>query len=89
LDRWTFLIIAGPDGSPLQIRVFLRAGDDPDRWPVAQVGLDGAQVEVDEVAHDYEAPEWKTAQILDPGTGGAGQARLDAVKDHLRANAPA
>lgn len=85
MERWTFLIIAGPDGSPIQIRVFLRAGDDPDRWPVAQVTLDGRRVEVDQVAHDYEAPEWKTAQILDPG----GQVKLDAIKDHLRATAPA
>jgi hypothetical protein len=89
LERWTFLIIAGPDGSPVQIRAFLRAGDDASTWPVAQITLDGSETQVDDAAHDYEAPEWKVVQILDPGTGGGGQLRLDAVKDHLRATARA
>jgi hypothetical protein len=82
LERWTFLVIAGPDGSPAQLRVKLRDGDDPVSWPTAQLSLDGTEVAVDDVAHDYEAPEWQAHQLLDAG-GGAG--RLDEVKDGLRA----
>jgi len=81
MERWTFLVIAGPDGSPTQLRVLLRDGDDPARWPAAQVGLDGSDLPVDDVAHDYEAPEWQAAQLLE-SAGGA--ARLDRVKDGLR-----
>lgn len=85
MERWTFLIIAGPDGSPIQIRVFLRAGDDASAWPASQITLDGTEVAVDDVAHDYEAPEWKAVQMLDAAPGASGQSRLDAVKDRLRA----
>ena len=81
MERWTFLVIAGPDGSPAQLRVLLRDGDDPTAWPAAQVALDGSDVALDEVAHDYEAPEWQAVQLLD-AAGGA--SRLDQVKEGLR-----
>jgi len=84
MERWTFLMIAGPDGTTAQIRVFLRAGDDPAAWPSAQLTLDGAEVAVDDVAHDYEAPEWKATQELDAAMGGGGAARLEQVKAGLR-----
>jgi hypothetical protein len=87
MERWTFLIIAGDGGSPSQIRVILRAGDDESSWPRAQLALDGTAVAVDDVAHDYEAPEWKATQILDGGMGGGGEARLQQVKDGLRTKA--
>ena len=89
MERWTFLIIAGPDGSPIQIRVFFRTGDDPTAWPASQIAMDGTEVAVDDVAHDYEAPEWKAVQMLDAAPGASGQSRLDAVKDRLRATARA
>ena len=82
MERWTFLVIAGPDGSPAQLRVKLRDGDDPASWPTAQLSLDGTEVAVDDVAHDYEAPEWQAAQLLAEG-GGAD--RLEQVKEGLRA----
>ncbi len=88
MERWTFLMIAGPDGNATQIRVFLRAGDDPAAWPAAQLALDGSDVPVDDVAHDYEAPEWKATQELDAGMGGGGAARLEQVKESLRARIP-
>jgi len=84
MERWTYLIIAGPDGGPAQVRVFLRAGDDEARWPSAQLTVDGREVPVDDVAQDYEAPEWKVAQILEAA---GGQAAVDRVKDRLRAAA--
>jgi hypothetical protein len=87
MERWTFLIIAGPDGSALQIRVLLRAGDDPAAWPTAQLALDGTEVPVCEAAHDFEAPEWKAAQLLDGATSGGGQDQIDRVKDRLRVSA--
>ena len=65
--------------------MLLRAGDDDAAWPPAQIALDGAEVPVDEVAHDYEAPEWKAVQILDGGMGGGAEARDSAgSKDGLR-----
>ncbi len=89
MERWTFLVIAGPDGAATQIRVLLRAGDDPGGWPAAQIGLDGSDQPVDEVAHDYEAPEWKAVQLLDGTMGTGGAARLDQVKSRLRSQAAA
>ena len=47
MERWTFLILADPAGEPIQIRVFLRAGEDEARWPVAQIRVDGSEVPVD------------------------------------------
>jgi len=82
MERWTFLVIAGPDEEPAQLRVRLRHGDDPAAWPTAQVAMDGTEVPTDDAAHDYEAPEWQAAQLLD---GGGGAARLEQVKDELRA----
>ena len=87
MERWTFLIIAGADGSALQIRVILRDGDDPAGWPAAQLALDGTEVPVDDVAHDYEAAEWKAVQLLVEADSGGGQAQVDAVKDRLRVSA--
>jgi len=81
MERWTFLVIAAPDGSPAQLRVRLRVGDDPATWPTAQVALDGTEVTPDDAPHDYEAPEWKAAQLLE---GGGGAARLEQVKEGLR-----
>jgi hypothetical protein len=89
MERWTYLMIAGPDGATTQIRVILRAGDDPAAWPALQIGLDGAEVPLDEVAHDYEAPEWKAIQVLDEGMGGGGATRLDQLKEALRSRVPA
>jgi hypothetical protein len=85
MERWTFLVIAGPDEEPAQIRVLFRDGEDPSGWPGAQVALDGSEVPLDDVAHDYEAPEWQAAQLLDPSSGGAGAARVEQIKDGLRA----
>ncbi len=84
MERWTFLVIAGPDDEPAQIRVLLRNGDDPAGWPGAQVALDGSDVPLDDAVHDFEAPEWRAAQLLDGATGGGGAARLEQVKDGLR-----
>jgi hypothetical protein len=81
MERWTFLVIAAPDGSPAQLRVRLRAGDDPTAWPTAQVAMDGTEVPPDDTEHDYEAPEWRAAQLLE---GGGGAARLEQVKEGLR-----
>jgi hypothetical protein len=83
MERWTFLVIAAPDGEPAQIRVRLRAGDDAAGWPTAQVALDGTEVPPDDAAHDYEAPEWKAAELL---SGGGGAPRLEQLKDGLRSS---
>jgi hypothetical protein len=87
MERWTFLMIAGPDGATTQIRILLRAGDEPAAWPVAQIAIDGAEVPVDDAVHDYEAPEWKAIAELDAGMGGGGAARIEQVKRGLRARA--
>lgn len=83
MERWTFLIIPDERGEAKQIRMFLRAGDDPERYPRLQVALDGTEVPVDAVDHDYEAPEWKAIQIMQ--AGGAPQQRWEDLKDKLRA----
>ena len=87
MERWTYLILADAGGSPSEIRVILRAGDDETAWPAAQVAVGGGEVAVDAAAHDYEAPEWKAVQILDGGMGGGGEARLQQLKDGLRQKA--
>jgi hypothetical protein len=69
--------------------VLLRAGDDESAWPKAQIALDGSDVAVDDRPHDYEAPEWKATQELDAAMGGGGAARLEQVKESLRARARA
>lgn len=79
MERWSFLILAAGDGSPKGIRMVCRAGDDESKWPRLQVGLDGAEVPVDDEPHDYEAPEWKAQQIFQ-----GGDARWEALKDQLR-----
>jgi hypothetical protein len=84
MERWTYLVIAGPDEEPAQLRVMLRDGDDEANWPAAQLGLDGSEVPVDSAPRDYEAPEWQAVQLLDSHTQGGGAARLDQVKDSLR-----
>jgi hypothetical protein len=86
MDRWTFLILAGDDGAPVQMRIFLRAGDDPSRWPVVQLRVDGTPVPVDDVAKDYEAPEWKALEIF--RNHGGTDADWDAIKRSLRAAVP-
>jgi hypothetical protein len=89
MERWTYLVIADPAGDAAQVRVLLRAGDDPQAWPAAQIAIDGSDRSVDGAAHDYEAPEWKVAQLLDESMGAGGAARLDQVKGRLRAQAAA
>lgn len=82
MERWTFHMIAGPDGSEAQVRMILRAGDDPAAYPTLQVSLDGLEVPVDDAAVDYEAPEWKAVQLFTAGGGTQGQ--WDHLKDQLR-----
>jgi hypothetical protein len=83
MERWTFHMIAGPDGREAQVRLILRAGEDPERYPRLQVRLDGAEVPLDDAAVDYEAPEWKAIQLF-TAAGGTNQ-RWDQLKDSLRA----
>ena len=83
MERWTFHMIAGPDGREAQVRMFLRAGDDPQRYPRLQVRLDGVQVPVDDAPVDYEAPEWKVVQLFT--TSGGTPERWEQLKDALRA----
>jgi hypothetical protein len=83
MERWTFHMIAGPDGREAQVRLILRAGDDPGRHPRLQVRLDGVEVPVDGAPVDYEAPEWKAVQLFN-AAGGSNQ-RWDELKDSLRA----
>jgi hypothetical protein len=85
MERWTFLILSAADGSASQIRLFLRAGEDAAAWPVLQVAVDGSEVPVDEVAKDYEAPEWKALELF--REGGGTEERWEALKDRLRAEA--
>ena len=85
MERWTFNMIAGPDGTEAQVRMILRAGDDPAAYPTLQVSLDGLEVAVDDAAVDYEAPEWKATQLF--VAGGGNQALWDELKDRLRAEA--
>lgn len=85
MERWTFLILADPAGEPIQIRVFLRAGEDQTRWPVAQIGVDGSEVPVDEADKDFEAPEWKALEIFRANGGTEGG--WDALKNRLRREA--
>jgi hypothetical protein len=85
MERWTFLILADPAGEPIQIRVFLRAGEDEARWPVAQIGVDGSDVPVDRVVKDYEAQEWKALEIF--RANGGTEDRWEAVKNRLRTEA--
>jgi hypothetical protein len=89
MERWTYLVIAGPQGEAAQLRIMLRVGDEPTAWPAAQIGVDGADQPVDRATHDYEAPEWKAVQLLDEGMGAGGAARLDQVKGRLRSQAAA
>jgi hypothetical protein len=80
MEKWTFLILAADDGSPNGIRMTLRAGDDESAWPRLQVGADGAEVPVDDRAHDYEAPEWKAQQLF-----AGSDAQWEGLKEKLRA----
>jgi hypothetical protein len=87
VERWTFLVIAAPDGAPAALRVLLRAGADEASWPRLQVALDGTMVPVDDVDKDYEAPEWKALELFLEGGGTAEQ--WASLKDRLRAGGPA
>ena len=82
MERWTFLIIAADDGSAKQIRMILRAGEEPSAYPVAQIALDGSEVPVDDVEKDFEAPEWRALELL--RGGGGTEARWEELKDGLR-----
>ncbi len=83
MERWTFNMIAGEDGKEKQVRMILRAGDDPSTYPTVQVGMDGTEVGVDDAEVDYEAPEWKAIQLFT--AGGGSQQRWDDLKEQLRA----
>ena len=83
MERWTFNMIAGEDGKEKQVRMILRAGDDPEKYPKLQVGVDGVEVPLDDAAVDYEAPEWKATQLFT--AGGGTQSDWDDLKDRLRA----
>jgi hypothetical protein len=83
MERWTFHMIAGPDGREAQVRLILRAGEDPARYPRLQARLDGVEVPLDAAPVDYEAPEWKAIQLF-TAAGGTNQ-RWDQLKDSLRA----
>jgi hypothetical protein len=83
MERWTFHMIAGPDGREAQVRMTLRAGDDPATHPRLQVRMDGWQVPVDGSPVDYEAPEWKALQLFK--AGGGNERRWEELKDSLRA----
>jgi hypothetical protein len=83
MERWTFHMIAGPDGREAQVRMFLRVGDDPEAYPRLQARLDGVEVPVDGAPVDYEAPEWKVVQLF--AAAGAPGGRWDELKDALRA----
>jgi hypothetical protein len=85
MERWTFHMIAGQDGREAQVRLILRTGDDPGRYPRLQVRLDGVQVPLDNAPVDYEAPEWKAIQLF-TASGGTNQ-RWDELKNALRAQA--
>jgi hypothetical protein len=83
MERWTFDMIAGDDGKEKQVRMILRAGEDPARHPRAQIGVDGIEVPVDDAEVDYEAPGWKAEQLF--LAGGGSQPVWDGLKDRLRA----
>lgn len=86
MERWTFNMIADEDGKEHQIRMILRAGDDPAAHPTLQVGLDGVEVPVDDAEIDYEAPEWKATALF---KGGGGSDSLwEDLKEKLRESAP-
>lgn len=85
MERWTFHMIAGEDGREAQVRLILRAGDDPARYPRLQVRLDGVQVPLDAAPVDYEAPEWKAVQLFN-AAGGTTE-RWEGLKGALRAQA--
>lgn len=81
-EKWTYLVIAdAPRGNPIQVRVVLRDGAQPERAAKLQVTVDGKPVAVDDAEHDYEAPEWKAEQILTEHSGDA--ALLQRMKDRL------
>ena len=83
MERWTFNMIAGEDGKEKQVRMILRAGDDPAAYPTLQVGMDGVEVALDDAAVDYEAPEWKAVQLFSAGGGSADL--WEDLKEKLRA----
>jgi hypothetical protein len=87
MERWTFLILADGGGTPTQIRMFLRAGDDPSGWPGLQVALDGSEVPLDDAEKDYEAPEWKARELF--VGGGSTEEQWESLKARLRAEASA
>jgi len=83
VERWTFLVLAGPEGGASGLRITLRAGDDEAAWPQLQVTVDGTEVPVDDQPRDFEAPEWKAKEIM--GKGGCTEVRWEALKEKLRA----
>jgi hypothetical protein len=82
MERWWFHMIAGADGREAQVRMVLRAGDDPAAYPCLQVRLDGVEVPVDASPVDYEAPEWKAQQLFTAHGGSPG--RWEELKGSLR-----
>ena len=84
-ERWTYTVLADqPGGTPIELRISLE-DRDADKRATIQVGVSGAQVDVDDKPRDYEAPEWKAKEILTEGGVAEIDIYLGALKDHLRA----
>jgi hypothetical protein len=84
-ERWTYTVLADqPGGTPIELRISLE-DRDADKRATIQVGVAGAQVDVDDKPRDYEAPEWKAKEILAEGGVVDTETYLDALKEHLRA----
>jgi hypothetical protein len=84
-ERWTFTVLADePGGTPIELRIALE-DRDADKRATIQIGVSGAQVDVDDKPRDYEAPEWKAKEILTDSGVPDIDTYLAALKDHLRA----
>lgn len=84
-ERWTYTVLADePGGTPVELRISLE-DRDADKRATIQIGVSGAQVDVDDKPRDYEAPEWKAKEILTDGGVSEIDTYLGALKDHLRA----
>jgi hypothetical protein len=83
-ERWTYTVISDHQGgTPIELRVSLE-DRDADKRATIQITVAGVQVDVDDKARDYEAPEWKAKQIITDGGVGDTDGYLGALKDHLR-----
>lgn len=83
-ERWTYLVIANePGGTPIELRITLEDRDSR-RQATIQVTVAGAQVDVDDKARDFEAPEWQVRQILEQGGVGEVGSYLSSLQEHMR-----